>query len=227
VKNFMLLAAFAVLLPSLAGCSRGAGALPTSYRSDFIKLNGILYAPAYPTDHVPIREQGLTLYDTIKRKRSNVYRDGDASALAAGTPVYAIDDYAPSFRLAVKQGEELIVYQAQRNPSATRAGDMLDIGGRVKRIGIRLPDERFETSSITDQVQINRLVGLILESPYGREAIVHTGVKSVFLTFDLLDGTSIVHIFWLDSSVLGANIQLPQEFGAEIWEAIIAQREAG
>ena len=126
----------------------------------------------------------------------------------------------------MKQGEELIIYQVERNPRATKASDMLDIGGKVNRIGIRLPDERLEAASIDDQWQIDHLVGMILEAPYGPDLLMNTGVKSVFLTFYLVDGTRILQIFWLDSGVLGTNIQLPHEFGAAIWDAMVAQRES-
>jgi hypothetical protein len=189
----------------------------------FMKLNDITYQRT-----TFLAEEGdLSPYDTIKRKtRSGAVRNGDAEGLDTGTPVYSITGYDPSFRLAVKQGQALVIYQAAINPRATRGGDMLDIAGKVERIGIRLADDRYEAASITDREQIGHLVGMIVEAPYNHGALMNTGNKLVLLTFELEDQTSVLQGFWLDSGMMGSNIQLPPEFGAAVWDAVIAQRES-
>src|SRR3972149_7067367 len=108
-----------------------------------MKLNGITYQrTALAAD-----EDGLSFYDTVTRKtRSGAVRNGDAEGLEPGTSVYSIAGYDPGFRLVVRRGQELVIYQASRNPRATKADDMLDIGGKVERIGIRLPEDRSEAA---------------------------------------------------------------------------------
>jgi hypothetical protein len=105
-------------------------------------------------DPSSITEQDLSFYDTIKRKNENVYRDGDASLVEAGTTVYSIAGYAPDFRLVVKKEQELVIYQASRNPDAKKGIDLLDIGGKVERISIKQVDGGTELGSISDSRQV-------------------------------------------------------------------------
>jgi len=224
MKNLTRVVVFAVLLSSLVVSSCGSIGLDSNRQHQtFMKLNDITYQrSAFAAD-----ENDLSVYDTVKRKtRSGVVRNGDAEGLEPGTPVYSIAGYDPGFRVAVKQGQEPAIYQAMRSPRWQNAGDMLDIVEKVERIGIRVLEERTEAASITDQEQIDRLVGMIVEAPYSPDLLMNPGVRSVFLTFYLVDGTRILQVFWLDSGVLGTNIQLPQEFGAAIWDAMVAQRES-
>ena len=119
-----------------------------------------------------------------------------------------------------------MVYQVNRNPMAKRGADMLDIGGRVERIGIRLPEDRFEVASIADQGKIDELVQMILDAPFDSTYLMNPGVKLVMLSIYLLDGTRVGGFFWLDSGILSPpNLQLPLEFSAAIGQAIAAERE--
>jgi hypothetical protein len=217
------------MLLSLIACSPNRAESPGTGKSDMIKLNGILYtAPVYWLDSLSIGESDLTLYATIKRKDRNVYRDGDASLLDAGTPVYSIAGYAPGFRLAVKKGQDVVLYQVSRNPSAKKGVDLLDVGGKVEYIGISKTDSATILATITEQAQIDSLVGMVLDAPvFGSASRTNSGTRVVMLSLRLLDGTEAGGFFWLDSGVLSPpGIQLPGEFGAAIWAAIVAQRES-
>jgi hypothetical protein len=222
MKKLCLLFLFLFMILPTAGCSRTSIALPSHY-SDFFKFNDITYGiVSHPTifakDHI------LTFYDTVKRKNDLAILNGDAEGFEAGTPVYILDDYAPSFRLVVKQDSEILIFQAHLNPHATKAGDMMDIGGRVKRISVHDPDKYKEIASITDQEQINKLVGLFLEAPYSNEVLMNPGTKAVTIRFYLADGTETGGFLWLDSGVYGSFIQLPEEFCSSIRNIIIEQQ---
>ncbi|MCC3374026.1 hypothetical protein [Cohnella sp. REN36] len=61
------------------------------------------------------------------------WANGDATNLEAGTPIYALADYKPTFRV-VADGR---VYQALVNPHARTIGDLYDIEGKVKEISFK------------------------------------------------------------------------------------------
>ncbi len=222
MKKLSLLLLFLLVILPAAGCSRTSIALPSHY-GDFFKFNDITYGIImHPT--VFAENHKLTFFDIVKRNDNLVLLNGDAEGLEAGTLVYTLDDYAPSFRLAVKLDSEIIIFQAQLNPHATKANDLMDIGGRVKRISIHDPDKYKEIASITDQEQIEKLVALFLEAPYSNEVLMNPGTKAVKLVFYLDDGTEIWDFLWLDSGVYGSFIQLPEEFCTAIRDTIIDQQ---
>ena len=235
MKTLRWLVLCLILLTSLAGCEkRGVGFKWYSIgatgcernATDFIKLNGILYLGMYRSDS--INQDSLSPYDTIKRRNEHVTRDGDAVILEAGTPVYALPDYAPAFRLAVKDGGGVHVYQVSRNPRAQKGSDVLDIGGKVDYIAIRRPGDRSDVAAITDEAQIDRLVQMVLEAPGGSTVLINTGVQRVTLSFHLADDTKVEGFFWVDSGIMSPpGLQLPEEFSAAIGAAIAAQRERG
>ena len=222
MKIFRLIVLCLLMILSAAGCARTSIALPSHY-GDFFKFNDITYGiVSHPTifaeDHI------LTFYDTVNRKNDLVILNGDAEGFEAGTPVYILDDYAPSFRLVVKEDSEILIFQAHLNPHAVKAGDVMDIGGRVKRISIHDPNKYKEIASITDQEQIEKLVALFLEAPYSNEVLMNPGTKAVTIRFYLADGTETGGFLWLDSGVYGSFIQLPEEFCNSIRNIIIEQQ---
>jgi hypothetical protein len=227
LKKIVLILTFLLLVLSLAGCSRKS--LDLSVYGDgrhYIKFDDIEYGKLFLPTPLLSSEHHMTLFDTVKRKDKNVYRNGDADGLEAGTPVYTLDDYAPTFRLVVKQGQELVIYQVNRNPKATKGGDVLDIERKVIRIGIQDPDKYTEIASITDQNKIDQLVQMILEAPYSYTVITNEGTKMISLDFYLSDGTKIREFLWLDSGVMGSNIQLPEEFCTSIWELLVEKQKS-
>jgi hypothetical protein len=220
MRKFVLLAVSIILL-SLAACSRGPAG--PGAKTDWIKLNGILYVSLLNTSYVA--EPDLSFYDTIKRKNENVYRDGDASLLEAGTPVYSVAGYAPGFRLAAKQEQKLVIYQVSRNPDAKKGADLLDIEGKVERISVKEVDGAAELGSITERQQIEELVQLVLEAPViDIVSQINSGAPEFTLSFHLLDGTEVGGFFWLNSGVLSPpGIELPEEFSDAILNARVVQ----
>ena len=194
---------------------------------DFIKLNDITYTRVSET--APIDETDLVLYAEIKhRVAGNVHnpdykmRNGDAAYHEAGTPVYAIAGYAPTSRLAVKRGEDCLIYHVSNNPSAKTGGDLWDIGGKVEYIGVNGTVDGAELASISEQTEVNELVRMVLEAAVDQGA-QNRGSEQYFLEFHLNDGTTTTASYWLDTAALG-QIQLPAEFGATIRAALEAQQ---
>src|SRR5690348_5909786 len=68
-------------------------------------------------------------------------QDGDAAFLDAGTPIYRtpiyrMNGYAPTFRLAAHQGGHIVLFEADTTPHAKTGADLLDIGGKVQSIAV-------------------------------------------------------------------------------------------
>jgi len=220
--KFMLLIVSMILLSSLIACSHESASLP-DVKLGMIKLNGILYISIL--DPSSIIEEDLSFYGTIKRKNENVYRDGDASLLEAGTTIYSIAGYAPDFRLAIKKEQGFVIYQASRNPDAKKGVDLLGIGGKVERISIRQVDGGTKLGSITESRQIEELVSLVLEAPvFDTENQITLGAPDYTLSFHLTDGTQVGGFFWLSTGELSPpGLELPREFGDTILKATAIQ----
>jgi hypothetical protein len=56
-------------------------------------------------------------------------QDGDAAYLEAGSPLYRVDGYRPTFRLGARQDGRLVLFEADTNPRARVGRDLLDLEG--------------------------------------------------------------------------------------------------
>ena len=63
-------------------------------------------------------------------------QDGDAAFLPPGTPLFRLKLYRPTFRLAARDGNRLVLYEADGNPKAKVGADLVDIAGKVDYIQI-------------------------------------------------------------------------------------------
>lgn len=224
MKRFIWLSLSLVLLLLLVGCAGGPSVAFIDW-VDFIKFNDITYLQEHQS--VSINENNLSPYGEIKFKvADNVnnpnyeIKNGDAAYLEAGTPVYSLDGYAPDFRLVVRNNQELLIYEADTNPKASKGSDLLDIGGKVEYVSINSKtDGKTELASIKDQTQVNELVQMILEAPVDQDSS-KAGSEQYFLEFHLSDGTTTKRSYWLDTGSLSRGIQLPEEFGTAIRSAL-------
>ena len=213
------------LLISLASCQSGFGFNVSIDWVDFVQFNNIGYIRIYQDVSIDNRE--LTYYDSIKYNvADNVHspgyrkKNGDAAFLKAGTPVYTISGYTPEFRLAIKQEQKLLIYEADTNPNARKGSDLLDIGGKVEYIGVNSgTDGTTELAVIKDAQQVEELIQLILDVPVDQSSR-NTGSEQYFLAFHLNDETITTRSFWLDTGLLSRGIQLPEEFGTMIRAAL-------
>lgn len=197
---------------------------------DFVRLDGITYTAFWPDQGRPLTEADLgPVHARVRRKLSgNVcdpsYRsqDGDAAFLEAGTPVHAVKGYAPTFRLAARRGDRIVLYEVDTNPRATRGEDLLDIRGKVRAISVRsAEDGRTEIGRIDDPAKVSSLVALVLEA--GVDQSVPPSPPSAegrryFVAFELADGTRTTRAFDAATGDLWRGIKAPPEFGAAIEE---------
>ncbi|MDD5501041.1 MAG: hypothetical protein PHH57_05070 [Candidatus Omnitrophica bacterium] len=229
-RLFIWLSLSLVLFLLLAGCSSIPWGISNIDWVDFIKLSDITYLRAYQVGS--INESDLSPYDKISYKvadnvRNPAYKikNGDAAYLEAGTPVYSLNGYAPSFRLVARSNQEFLIYEADSNPKAKKGSDLLDIGGKVESISINSKiDGKTELATIKEQTQVNELEGMILEAPVDQDSS-KTGSEHYFLEFHLNDGTTTKRSYWLDTELLSRGIQLPEEFGIAIQSALNEQRK--
>jgi hypothetical protein len=196
---------------------------------NFIRFGGITYIAASTRAGRSLTASDLgPVFATVTfRLQGNVHdpgyqsKDGDAAFLDAGSKVYTVKGYKPTFRPATQENNDLTLYEADTNPHASKGGDLLDIGGKVRSIGIvSAEDGETELGAIKDPKQVAALVSLILQAPVDQSR--QGGNKQYFITFHLVDGTVITRAYWQDTGELLRGILLPKEFGLAIEAALPA-----
>ena len=147
-------------------------------------------------------------------------QDGDAAFLNPGTPIYAVKGYKTSFRLAAWEDARLTLFEADSNPAARVAGDLLDISGKVQYIGINSPQDGVtELAAIKDRAVSDALVRMVLEAPVNQQLTDHSAAR-YFIAFHLTDGTNVVRAYWPDTGELSRGIVLPRQFRQTIEQTL-------
>jgi hypothetical protein len=147
-------------------------------------------------------------------------KDGDAAFLDAGTPVYRVRGYAATFRLVARDAGRLTFYEADTNPHARTGSDLLDIGGKVRYIGVNSEqDSTTELGAVKDPTQVAALVAMVLAAHVDQSFQEHES-STYFVAFHLDDGTAVTRAYWLSSGELTQGILLPAQFGAAIQAAL-------
>lgn len=225
-RYYLFLPAITLSLLVVTSCASAQGGQTTSIDwVDFIRFHGITY----------IRSSDQTLknaslgaqVDTIQFKlEGNVQdpnyqmKDGDAAFLDSGTAVYAVKGYKSTFRLAVHGKNGPILYEVDTNPAAKKGADLLDIDGKVQSISVNSEqDGTTELGTIKDVQQVETLVRMILAAPVDQTQGPQ-GSKRYFLAFHLLDGTTVLRAYWLDSNELSRGIHLPKDFSVTIGRVV-------
>ena len=195
--------------------------------ADFVQVGGITYhADARPVSGRALRDGDLgakvalvrcKLADYMVEDPDKRYLDGDASYLDKGTALYAVRGYRATFRLAARRDGELVLFEAEENPRARTWADLLDVGGRVRWIGVNDGNNR-PIAAIRDRRQVARLVDLLLGSPIGKPTACAD--DGVFLAFHLDDGTATTLSYSVHFRRLDCRDPLPQVFGAAIRTAL-------
>jgi len=157
---------------------------------------------------------GTTLFDP------KCSRDGDAAYLDSGTPVYIVKDYNPEFRLAAYRDNRLVLYEADTNPKAQTGADLLDIGGKVRYIGVNSAEDGVtEWAAITDPEQVAVLVELVLGAPVDQSRPTQVGAQ-YFIAFHLRDDTIVSRGY--SPGRLNVGIMLPEAFGTAVEQALLS-----
>lgn len=188
---------------------------------DFIKLDDTTYTADY---YSAIEGRILTKndleeqYSIIKFNVSdNIFRsnykskNGDAAYLSKGTPIYTVKGYSPNFRLAAYYDNKIVIYEADRSPKAKKGGDLLDIEGKVKYIGINSEEDGVtELFSIKDKKTVDNMVGMVLNAPI--KSVKDLNFNRYFIAFHLNDGTKVTRCYFVEPNYLQGGLQLPDEF---------------
>jgi len=191
---------------------------------DFVMFNDVKYMADHYDGGQGLSDADLDgAYATVRFKLSgNVknpnYRskNGDAAFLEPGTKVYKLKNYKPEFRLAVKDGEKLKIYEAYHNTRAKTGGELLDIDGKVSWIGINSDEDGItEFGSIKDDLEVLDLVNMVMQADIYNEYQGGNG-RRYFLVFYMKDGTSVRRAYYMDSNYLSPGMILPEEFQSKI-----------
>lgn len=193
---------------------------------NFVKLGGIQYMR---TDYLIDAEKLGSQISEVKFKVSDnvnnpnyIVKDGDAAYLEKGTPIFNINGYKSSFRIAIKSANEIIMYQVFENPKAKIGSDIADIVNKVDSIEINNETNGEEIVTITDVEKINKMVDMVLKAPVDLSASSQMG-KRYLISFHLKDGSEFKGAYWLDSgkfSNVSIRFTLPVEFKTAVEEAL-------
>jgi hypothetical protein len=189
---------------------------------NFVKLNGITYTADRPVVGRTLREGDLgpvharvrcSLRDKLDPTRRGP-QDGDAAYLEAGSPLYQVRGYRPTFRLAARQDGRLVVFEADTNPGARVGRDLLDLDDKVHRISVNShADATTELGAITDPKQVAGMVRMLLAGPVDQR-IEPTSEQTVWwLAFHLRDGTATVRAYDSAARHVQRGILVPRRFG--------------
>jgi hypothetical protein len=194
---------------------------------NFVKLNGITYTADRPVVGRPLGDGDLgpvhatvrcSLRDKMDPTRQEP-QDGDAAYLEAGSPLYQVRGYRPTFRLAARQDGRLVVFEADTNPRARVGRDLLDVEGKVRRISINSrADGTTELAVITDPGQVAGMVRMLLAGSVDQRTQPAGEQPVRLLAFHLRDGTATVRAYDIADRRVQRGILVPRRFG-ELVEA--------
>ncbi len=223
-------------LAGLGACAGGpsSGSTVQTDWVNVVQFGGIQYlATSIPGGRAPTAADVGPVFATVQFKLAdNVHdpnyhlKDGDAAYLDAGTPVYRVLGYAPTFRLVARFANRLTFYEADTNPHARTGADLLDISGKVRSIAVNSPqDGTTELGVMTNPTQVEALVAMVLSAPVDQQ-FQERDSTTYFIAFHLNDGTAVSRAYWLGSGELARGILLPPAFGEAVQHAVAA-RSAG
>lgn len=202
-----------LLLGTTGVSSRGQGEPDADESVDFIRFNGAVYlASGYfvrgeelAADHPLDAHQlgpvvGGVVTDQTRATDEMAYPnepcywtipDGTAPRLELGDDIYAVKDFASTFRLAARHDGEIVLYQVWCNDEAEVGADLFDIYDRVQRISVTGDlSERSGWAVIEDEATLDELVGALLSGRVVPEELASTAPVSHQLIVHLDDGTS-------------------------------------
>lgn len=224
----------AVIVTTLAACNLPLSQATVSEMSwvDLVRIDGISYmANGYVTSGAPDSDDLGPVHATVEfqiagRVHAPNYRvkDGDATLLEEGTPLFAVAGYAPTTRLAAVVSGGVVLYEADRSPTARTGSDLLDLGGKVEAISVNSEvDGTTEFARIEVAATIAGMVAMVLEAPVDQSLRENTGER-YFIAFHLNDGTRIVRAYWPASGELSRGMHVPEGLRWAVEQALI---EAG
>jgi hypothetical protein len=186
---------------------------------DFLKFDDITY---YAVDYLIEDELDYIelgdVYKTVKHKVADVVfninykaKNGDAARYTRGTKVYSIIGYKTAFRLAVKTGMGIMLYEAVKNPNASIGADMLDLVNKVEYITLNSGTDRESVIvKIDNKTDVEKIINFIINSPIDDDIQI-TSDDKYYINFYFKDGTSTKRTYRVNDGELGKNIRIPEE----------------
>ena len=149
------------------------------------------------------------------------WKDGDAVFLEVGTPIHIIKGRKPEFILASHRNGQLALYMSVSHPDAETGADLMELERKMKYIGVNSPrDGKTELVAITDQLQIDSLVRMILDPSVDLNIRNDLDSDVYFLAFHLNDGITFTRGYRLQIIRFGGSIQRPRDFRIAIVNAL-------
>ena len=201
----------------------------TSRHTDIVYWNGIYYQAPFGSTSRALSDEDLGpeqfRVNTRVERGTTPLTDRDAGWVPAGSPVFAVVGYRTAFRLAARHDGRLFLYESTPYDAARQGADLLDIEGRVVAIVLLGSYGGGETlgTRLDDRTRVDELVHLVsvapvdLSGPWG----VLGGEKSVFVAFELSDGTRTARGYNRTRGVLSDVIHVGGEFKTAI-ESLIS-----
>ncbi|WP_425800768.1 hypothetical protein ACHOLT_11590 [Desulfitobacterium sp. Sab5] len=191
---------------------------------DFVKLNDIQYLRNnYSID---ANNLGSQIGEVKFRLSGNINdpnykaKNGDAAFLEKGSPIYTVNGYKSSFRIAVRSSNNIVVYQVFNNPNAKIGADIADIFNKVEYIGISDETNDKEIVAIRDVTKINEMVDMLLKAPVNPSSRSERTGKRYFISYHLKDGSEFKGAYWSESGQYSNEFMLPADFGTLVKEAL-------
>jgi hypothetical protein len=188
---------------------------------DFLKLNGITYSAEFGQSNTEIslnkgKKIGEVAFN-VMGKICKESRNGDASFLPVGTPIYEVKGYNSSFRV-IASGK---IYDVHENPHASSIRELYDIEGKVKKVSFASTWDGSHIKDLSEKGS-SMFINEFLSLPYvGFDEVYKKSNgfddrNRIFLTVHLKDGTSLRISYWMDENSL-----TPGAFGTEKLKEII------
>jgi hypothetical protein len=225
-----LVVAGCLLLAACGGGRAGVRHAAVDYQ-DFIRFAGVTY---YVADHgvgraIERRDLGPVFAlvrgnpprnDPTLRYRP---RDGDAAFLPAGSSVYTVKGYRPTFRLAASHHGRLWLYEANEAAGARTGADLLDLAGKVRYLSVN--SGRVELARIKDRPRVAGLVQSVLEAPVGSTR-ARAEARYCFVVFNMVDRTAVRRAFFPETGELMPGVFASREFSRAVERALRGRQES-
>ncbi|MCQ6281624.1 hypothetical protein [Bacillus sp. EB600] len=181
--------------------------------ADVLMINGINYQHPIPDQHdenVPLslkkgRKIGKVTYKMADHAcKDHKMKNGDASYLEKGTPIYDVKGYPSTFIVMADDK----VYVADRNKKVKTAGEMYPLHGLVKNIHIESTEvgRRLHTLSAPSTNKfIHEWYQLKLEDYDTLYKKKRFEGERVFLEIELNNGVSFRQVYWANTNTFNVG----------------------
>ena len=213
---------------ALAALALGVVALATPADAqgilDFVTFDGIDYIrwadePGRALTRADLGTEFATVECSVTDDRRGCHFGVDAAAafMPVGTRLHAVRGYRTDFRLAAVSSDRIFLYQAWRNARAKVGGDLFDIAGRVRAIDVQIGQPTAARPGkpvrIADPTAVASVVEMVVRGTMRGPRAHAVGEPRYWLTFWLVDGTTLGRPYFLETSELMDGLMLPMEFG--------------